>query len=59
MADLDEARLHLGAYALCTDAQARLLLARMATEPDAGRWTLPGGGVERREHPDQSVRLPS
>ena len=47
--------LHLGAYALCMDAQEHLLLARMATGPDAGGWTLPGGGVEQGEHPDESV----
>lgn len=47
--------LHLGAYARCLDAAGRLLLARMATGPDRGRWTLPGGGVEPLEHPDDAV----
>lgn len=47
--------LHLGAYGRCLDPSGRLLLARMATGPDRGRWTLPGGGVEPREHPDAAV----
>ncbi len=46
----------LGAYALCTRTDGAVLLARMAPEsPDAGAWTLPGGGVEFGEHPDQAV----
>src|SRR5215212_9856068 len=53
----DEAgRLVLGAYALCVRHEA-LLLARMSTHVtfDAGSWTLPGGGVEFGEHPDDAV----
>jgi 8-oxo-dGTP diphosphatase len=49
-------RTRLGAYALCRDDDARLLLTRLATiEVDAGAWTLPGGGVEFGEHPDAAV----
>lgn len=48
-------QLHLGAYALCIDPGDQLLLARMGTGADKGRWTLPGGGVEPGEHPDQAV----
>ncbi len=44
--------LHLGAYALCVDGAGRLLLSRMrAGYPDAGQWTLPGGGLEWGEDP--------
>ncbi|WP_020574195.1 NUDIX hydrolase [Actinopolymorpha alba] len=42
----------VGAYAVCVD-DGRILLARFA-EP-AGRWTLPGGGVEHAEYPADGV----
>ena len=46
----------LGAYAICRDAQGRVLLARCGDgEPEPGAWTLPGGGVEWGEHPDDAV----
>jgi ADP-ribose pyrophosphatase YjhB (NUDIX family) len=46
----------LGAYAYCVRTDGALLLARMAPDsPDAGWWTLPGGGVEFGEHPDDAV----
>jgi 8-oxo-dGTP diphosphatase len=42
----------VGAYALCLDEGGRILLCRIAkTDPDAGMWTLPGGGVEFGEVP--------
>jgi ADP-ribose pyrophosphatase YjhB (NUDIX family) len=48
--------MRLGAYAICRDAQGRLLLARCgAGEPEPGAWTLPGGGVDWGEHPDDAV----
>jgi ADP-ribose pyrophosphatase YjhB (NUDIX family) len=35
---------------------ARILLCRLsADEVEAGAWTLPGGGVEFGEHPDDAV----
>jgi ADP-ribose pyrophosphatase YjhB (NUDIX family) len=53
----DEPWVRVGAYALCVDAGDRLLLARCAEgEPEPGAWTLPGGGVEWGEHPDDAVR---
>ena len=52
----DAPRTYLGAYALCRDPSGRLLMARMAAGPDAGRWTLPGGGVEWGEAPEDTVR---
>lgn len=49
-------RTRLGGYALCTDDEGRVLLARLAAiEVDAGAWTLPGGGVDFGEHPDAAV----
>jgi 8-oxo-dGTP pyrophosphatase MutT (NUDIX family) len=49
-------RTRLGAYALATDDEGRVLLARLAAiEVDAGAWTLPGGGVDFGEHPDAAV----
>ena len=49
-------RTRLGGYALCTDDMGRVLLARLSIlEVDVGAWTLPGGGVEFGEHPDDAV----
>jgi 8-oxo-dGTP pyrophosphatase MutT (NUDIX family) len=46
----------MGAYAVCTDGERRLLVCRMAPGfPDAGAWTLPGGGVEFGEDPNLAV----
>jgi ADP-ribose pyrophosphatase YjhB (NUDIX family) len=46
----------VGAYAIVTDDEGRLLLCRIAAGyPLAGRWTLPGGGVDHGEHPDDAV----
>ncbi len=45
-------RVRIGAYAWCMDDAERILLTRIsANDPDAGLWTLPGGGVEFGEHP--------
>jgi 8-oxo-dGTP diphosphatase len=46
----------IGAYGLCRDDAGRVLLARnspLSSFP--GLWTLPGGGVEQGEHPDDTV----
>lgn len=43
----------LAAYAVITDGD-RVLLARLRI-PDAGTWTLPGGGVEFDETVEQAV----
>jgi 8-oxo-dGTP diphosphatase len=49
-------RQYLGVYAVCLDASERLLLCRLRAErPDAGRWTLPGGGLDWGEAPEQGV----
>jgi 8-oxo-dGTP diphosphatase len=49
-------RQRLAAYALVVDGAGRVLLTQ---QPDArqhlGRWSLPGGGVEHGEHPEQAV----
>jgi 8-oxo-dGTP diphosphatase len=45
------------ACAIVVDATGRVLLARRAGEPFAGRWDLPGGFLEEGEHPlDALVR---
>ena len=44
------------ACALVTDEHGRLLLARRAGEPFAGRWDLPGGFLEEGEHPLDALR---
>jgi len=49
-------RTRLGGYALATDDMGRVLLTRLsAIEVDVGAWTLPGGGVDFGEHPDDTV----
>jgi 8-oxo-dGTP diphosphatase len=47
---------YLGAYAVCVRDDA-ILLARIGPDDPvaAGRWTLPGGGVELGEAPDDAV----
>jgi ADP-ribose pyrophosphatase YjhB (NUDIX family) len=47
----------VGAYALCTDADHRLLLARVSSSDPAGagHWTLPGGGLDWGERPEDAV----
>ena len=48
--------IRLGAYAVVSDDGGRLLCTRVAAGyPWAGTWTLPGGGVEWGEHPDDGV----
>lgn len=46
----------VGAYALCLDDD-RVLLTRFSFpgHPDDGRWTLPGGGMEWLEAPEDTV----
>ncbi len=48
--------MRVGAYGLLTDVD-RILLCRISADlPDlAGRWTLPGGGVEFGEHPELAM----
>jgi len=49
-------RTRVGGYALCTDDVGRVLLTRLsAIEVDVGAWTLPGGGIDFGEHPDDAV----
>jgi 8-oxo-dGTP diphosphatase len=46
----------VGAYGVCRDDAGRVLLARNSDLSEfPGRWTLPGGGVEQGEHPDDAV----
>lgn len=48
-------RTRLAAYVVAVNA-SRLLLARIADGyPGAGLWTLPGGGVEFGEHPEDAL----
>jgi 8-oxo-dGTP diphosphatase len=48
-------RTRLGSHAICLDDRGRLLLCRLSVrEVEPGAWTLPGGGVEFGEHPDDA-----
>jgi 8-oxo-dGTP diphosphatase len=44
------------ASAVVRDERGRVLLARRAGEPDAGKWDLPGGFLEEGEHPLDGLR---
>ena len=50
-------RRRVGAYGLAVrDADGAVLLCRVAEGfPGAGRWTLPGGGLEHGEHPHDGL----
>ena len=45
------------AYVVCRDDDDRLLLTRFCdpAHPDHGRWTLPGGGMEWGESPEETA----
>ncbi|QAY70282.1 DUF952 domain-containing protein [Xylanimonas protaetiae] len=43
------------AYGLVADDAGRTLLARLTGGPDDGLWTLPGGGLEGDETPEEAV----
>lgn len=46
----------VGAYAIATDPALGILLCKIAAGyPEGGKWTLPGGGVDHGEHPDDGV----
>jgi len=45
----------VSAHGLCLRAGELLLVQLAPSAPDAGRWALPGGGVEWGEHPEHAV----
>jgi 8-oxo-dGTP diphosphatase len=45
----------LAAGAVVRDAEGRLLLVQRGHDPEAGRWTLPGGRVEPGESPARAA----
>lgn len=50
-------RRRIGAYGLAVDDDRGVLLVRVREGyPGAGRWTLPGGGLEHGEHPHDGLR---
>ena len=48
----------VAAYIVCRDAHNRLLLTRFFSEthPNSGKWTMPGGGMEWSETPEQTAQ---
>lgn len=58
MQTVGERVLRVAAYAVVTDDEGRVLLARLSGHTSApGWWTLPGGGIDHGEHPrDAMVR---
>jgi 8-oxo-dGTP pyrophosphatase MutT (NUDIX family) len=50
-------RQRIAVYGLCVDPDGRILLTRASTSLSlAGRWFLPGGGVDHGEHPTDALR---
>ncbi|MFT4235690.1 MAG: NUDIX hydrolase [Microbacterium sp.] len=47
--------LRVAAYAIITDEAGRVLLSRWI-DGKRPAWTLPGGGMEPGEHPEQTVK---
>jgi ADP-ribose pyrophosphatase YjhB (NUDIX family) len=47
--------LRVAAYAVITDEEGRILLSRWI-EGAKPAWTLPGGGMDPGEHPEQTCR---
>ena len=46
----------IAAYAVCTDAEGRVLLVRASTSSGTpGVWSLPGGAVDHGEDPNHTV----
>jgi len=46
----------VAAYNVCVDADDRLLLCRLSAITEApGSWTLPGGGIQFGEHPEDAA----
>ncbi len=46
----------VAAYNVCIDDRSRLLMCRLSSMTERpGWWTLPGGGVEFGEHPEQAA----
>jgi len=50
-------RQRVAAYGLCVDDEGRVLLVRAAGYLSvAGRWFLPGGGIDHGESPTDALR---
>ncbi|HEY5171880.1 MAG TPA: NUDIX domain-containing protein [Acidimicrobiia bacterium] len=46
----------VAAYNVCVDTDDRLLVCRLSEITEApGSWTLPGGGIEFGEHPEDAA----
>lgn len=47
----------VAAYVVCRDDEDRILLTRfvLGDHPESGSWTLPGGGMEWGEQPDETA----
>jgi 8-oxo-dGTP pyrophosphatase MutT (NUDIX family) len=50
-----ERRMRIAAYVICRDDRERFLLTRLVTADGAPRWTLPGGGLDPGEHPEDGA----
>lgn len=49
-------RTRVSAHGLCVEGDGLLLVRLSSRLADAGRWTLPGGGLDWGEHPAEALR---
>lgn len=47
--------MRIAAYVVCRDDRDRFLLTRLVTADGSPRWTLPGGGLDPGEHPEDGA----
>jgi ADP-ribose pyrophosphatase YjhB (NUDIX family) len=47
--------MRIAAYVVCRDDRDRFLLTRLVTTDGVPRWTLPGGGLDPGEHPEDGA----
>lgn len=50
-----EQRTRIGVYGLCVNDGHILLTQLWDRPPESGQWTLPGGGIEFGEHPQETL----
>jgi 8-oxo-dGTP pyrophosphatase MutT (NUDIX family) len=53
---IDQSSRRIGVYGLAVVEDAVLLTRVAPGYPGGGRWTLPGGGLERGEAPDEALQ---
>lgn len=55
MSDAPPGRTRVGVYAVAVHRGSVLLTLLHRSDPDGGRWTLPGGGLDFGEQPEEGL----